>query len=178
MISQLTQYGKKINIKIKYSNKIPIFCEIHIRFYNFKVFNPPNIVENLSAEVLMLIQSVLNSDTIFHLLIITWSTGLKKHVQVDAIFTQEHYVGLERAQRNYHLLKRSCIGLTGVDAFVRIKARFLCEPFETQVALKGSFARMRSHMNFQVRLAAESCIANLFSMQKIQRMSVLIIFQD
>lgn len=46
-------------------------------------------------------------------------------------------------------------------ALVRIKAGFLCEPFEAKVALEGAFACVRAHVDLQVRLAAECCVANL-----------------
>lgn len=50
---------------------------------------------------------------------------------------------------------------TGMYALVRIKAGFLRKSFEAEIALEGTFASMRAHVNLQVRLAAESCVANL-----------------
>lgn len=54
-------------------------------------------------------------------------------------------------------------GLTGVNAFVRVEAGLLREALETQVALEGTLACVRAHVDFQVRLAAERCVANLFA---------------
>lgn len=50
---------------------------------------------------------------------------------------------------------------TGMYALVRIKAGFLRKSFEAEVALEGAFSSMRAHVDFQVRLAAKCCVANL-----------------
>lgn len=56
----------------------------------------------------------------------------------------------------------TCVSIrTGMYALVRIKAGFLRKSFEAEVALEGAFASMRAHVDLQVRLAAECCVANL-----------------
>lgn len=54
-------------------------------------------------------------------------------------------------------------------AFVRIKTRFLREPFETQFALEGALARVRAHVHLEVRLSAERRIAHLQQTTRITR---------
>lgn len=50
---------------------------------------------------------------------------------------------------------------TCVYAFVRIKTRFLREPFKAQLALEGALARVRAHVHLEVRLATECRVAHL-----------------
>lgn len=44
---------------------------------------------------------------------------------------------------------------TSMNAFVNVESGLLREPFVTNVALEGTLAGVRSHVDFEVRLACE-----------------------
>jgi len=45
-----------------------------------------------------------------------------------------------------------------VYPFVSIKTTLLSKPFQTQLTLEGSLARVRPHVHFQIRFATKTCL--------------------
>lgn len=49
---------------------------------------------------------------------------------------------------------------------MRVQTGLLGKSFEAEITLKGTFSRMSTHVDFQVRFTAKSCVANLVKQSK------------